>query len=146
MSDAQPGRCLRIALSVVCALLALPCMAAAAAPPNDDFANARTLASTLPVSDTGTNDEATKEAGEPEPSAPLIAASVWWQWTAPAAGTVTISLCGSDFEPFLAVYTGASIAGLTALSTSDDACAGVPGQPARHGGRQLQDPGQRLRR
>lgn len=49
-----------------CAVIAIGAGPAMAAPPaNDNFANATTLASATSVSITGTNNEATLEAGEP---------------------------------------------------------------------------------
>ena len=117
------------ALTAICALLAaLPASAAAAPPANDDFASAKTLpAGPLPVSDTSTNVEATREASEPGHGfgGPAEAASVWWKWTPAASQTVTIDTCGSDFDTLLAVYTGAAIDSLTRVATSDDACNGT---------------------
>lgn len=60
------GRAGLLALSAICALLAaLPATAAAVAPSNDDFANAITLAGPLPMTDTGTNAEATGRRASP---------------------------------------------------------------------------------
>lgn len=114
-----------MAVSVACVLLALPAAASAAPPANDDFANAIVLPSLLPVlTVTGTNVEATIEADEPAPLDLPIDASMWWQWTAPATGTVTISLCASNFDTVLGVYTGTTVVALTPLSSSDDSCGG----------------------
>jgi Ca2+-binding RTX toxin-like protein len=115
-----------MAIGAACALLSLPAAAAAAPPPNDNFANATVLPSPLPVTVTATNVEATKEPGEPTPVGTTTVASVWWQWVAPATGTVTISLCvGTDFDTVLGVYTGTAVNALTSLSTSDDSCGGL---------------------
>src|SRR6266853_2081800 len=67
-----------------------------AASVNDNFASA-TVISGSSVTATGSNVGATKEAGEPN----IISASpgghsVWWFWTAPASGSVTVSLAGSS--------------------------------------------------
>ena len=91
----------------------------AQAPANDNFADAFDLTSeTLPALSISTTVGATPEAGEPNHTAALgfgnIAAnSVWWRWTAPADGEVTILLDGEgeteiDFEAVLAVYSGPS--------------------------------------
>ncbi|MDH4171698.1 MAG: hypothetical protein OEW42_19110, partial [Acidimicrobiia bacterium] len=62
-------------------------------PPNDNLANAATLGPALPATDTENNTCATAEAGEPShdnlsPNPPSH--SLWWQWTAPANGSVTV--------------------------------------------------------
>jgi len=70
---------------------------------------------------TGTNIGATRETGEPihDPAGNPGASSVWYQWQAPASGSVTITTVGSDvdFDTLLAVYTGNAVNGLTACST-----------------------------
>ena len=52
-----------------------------------------------------------------------MSGAIWWQWTAPASGTVEVNTFGSDFDTVLGVYTGSSLADLTAVDggTSDDA-------------------------
>ncbi len=47
--------------------------------------------------------------------------TVWWQWTAPADGPVDIRTEGSNFDTFLAVYTGSSLASLQLVGNNDDA-------------------------
>src|SRR6188768_822273 len=85
--------------------------ASAAAPANDDFANAAAL-SGLPANATGTNVDATTEPGEPEPTVSIgevpSGHSVWWNWTAPSDGDVTVDTCASDIETSMAVFTGNS--------------------------------------
>ena len=103
------GRASRMTLCAVFALLALPAAATAAPPPNDNFANAIALPGTVPASTTGTNVEATFETGEVVPLYEVNAASVWWSWTAPATQNVTLSLCGSDFDTVLGVFTGTAV-------------------------------------
>ena len=70
---------------------------------------------------TGTIVNATGQAGEPDHvgvSAPF--ASVWFRWTAPASGPVTIDTCGSGFDTTLAVYTGSAVDALTEVASNDD--------------------------
>ncbi len=105
--------------------------ASAAAPANDDFANAAAL-SGLPANATGTNVDATTESGEPEhtdfPSGNPGEHSVWWSWTAPSDGDITVGTCGSDFDTLLAVYTGSSVEALTRVARNDTAfgsCGGT---------------------
>jgi hypothetical protein len=106
----------------------------AAAPSNDDFANAAAL-SGLPANATGTNVNATTESGEPEHTDPAwlgsvtpAGHSVWWSWTAPSDGDVTLDTCGSSFDTLLAVYTGNNIHALTPVKYNDtafDGCGGI---------------------
>jgi hypothetical protein len=74
-------------------------------PANDDFAGAQVLSGRLPISVTGTNVDATREAGEPEHPAtqsPFIHAipstSVWYGWTPRQSGQVVIETCGSPLS------------------------------------------------
>jgi hypothetical protein len=95
--------------------------AAAAAPDNDNFASAAELQG-REASASGTNKDATKEAGEPNHAAKAGGASVWYRWTAPASGKATISTCDSDFDTLLAVYTGSAVNALTGVAANDDTC------------------------
>ena len=63
---------------------------------------------------------ATKEPGEPDHANQRGGTSLWWSWTAPASGTVTISTAGSNFDTILAVYTGNALNDLTAVAANDD--------------------------
>jgi|GEM_PF-840745 len=89
-------------------------------PPNDAFAN-RIGLSGVAASATGTNENATAETGEPDHSGTAAAVrSVWWTWTAPANGPVTLDTIGSSFDTLLAVYTGAAVDALTLRASDDD--------------------------
>lgn len=87
-------------------------------PANDNFAN-RIVLSGATATGNSLTDAATAESGEPIHHNPSSRKTVWWSWTAPAAGTVTISTIGSNFDTVLAIYTGNSLGSL-ALVTSDD--------------------------
>ena len=107
--------------------------ASAAAPANDDFANASALTG-LPAGATGTNVDATTESGEPEPWENTPGGhSVWWTWTAPADGDVTVDTCGSDFDTLLAVYTGDSVAALTTVAFNDNEISAAAADPTGGG-------------
>ena len=82
------------------------------APANDNFANSITLTGSS-TSAGGSNALATKETGEPNHGGNAGGKSVWWSWTAPAAGNVTINTNGSNFSTLLGVYTGSSVDALT---------------------------------
>ena len=92
---------------------------------NDNFADRTTLSGTA-ITTTGSNVGATKEAGEPSHAGSAGGKSVWWTWTAPTSGTVTIDTLGSSFDTLLAVYTGSSVSSLTAVpgGSNNDSPAG----------------------
>ena len=86
---------------------------------HNDFANAELLigATVLSQGDTRGTD---KELTEPEHAGNPGGRSVWFQWTAPTNGNLTISTAGSGFDTLLAVYQGDSVDGLTELAANDD--------------------------
>ena len=97
---------------------------AASRSPNDAFADRFMLEGLTPTA-TGTNIDATAETGEPVHHGVGGGKSVWWTWTAPASGTVTVETVGSDFDTVLAVYDGSDVASLTRLVSNDDIDYGV---------------------
>ncbi len=86
---------------------------------NDNFAN-RFLLTGASTNTTGDNSTATKEAFEPNHAGDSGGNSLWWTWTAPSSGAVTISTAGSDFDTLLGVYTGTTVGALTTVSSNDD--------------------------
>jgi hypothetical protein len=46
---------------------------------------------------------------------------LWWKWTAPVSGPVTIDTSGSSFDTFLAVYRGKAVNALTLIAENDNA-------------------------
>jgi sugar lactone lactonase YvrE len=88
-------------------------------PANDAFANAIALTGTN-FNVTGTNIGATKERNEPNHAGNSGGHSVWWSWTAPVNGTMTLNTFGSSFDTLLAVYTGSSVSALTPVVSDDD--------------------------
>ena len=93
-----------------------------AAPANDAF-SAALLLSGRQLSVSGSNDEATKEPGEPNHAGESGGASIWYEWTAPAAGRTTVSTCATPtLNTVLAVYTGAAVDALTQVAANDNAC------------------------
>src|SRR5439155_685200 len=110
------GRAVAVAL-VAGLVVALP--AYATAPNNDNFAAAQAISGTS-GSVTGTNVEATKEAGEPNHAGNAGGKSVWYSWTAPASGQATINTAGSNFDTLLGVYRGTGVSALTLVGSNDD--------------------------
>ncbi|MDP2822670.1 MAG: IPTL-CTERM sorting domain-containing protein [Sulfuritalea sp.] len=91
----------------------------AARPANNAFAGRIALGATGGAT-TGSNRLAGKESGEPAHAGNAGGRSVWWSWTAPAGGQVTIDTHGSGFDTLLAVYTGSSVAALAAVAANDN--------------------------
>lgn len=88
-------------------------------PPNDFFADAANLGSggTAPI--TGRNIDASTEQGEP--TCCSTSATVWYRWTAPAAGAYRVDTCGSDFKTHLKVLQGTSVTALESLAENSGA-------------------------
>ena len=105
---------------LVCAGLALSLTLGtrAAIPENDHFA-ARIALFGSPLTTTGNNVGATKEPGEPDPGF-LAGNSVWWTWTAPVSGQLTVTTAGSSFDTMLTVCTGNTVSNLTVLGFNDN--------------------------
>ena len=94
-----------------------------AQPANDDFSNA-SIVSNWSGSVTGSTFGASKEFGEPLHAGNFGGASIWFSWQAPASGKFTFDTIDSDFDTLLAVYTGASVSGLTVVASDDDISSG----------------------
>jgi uncharacterized delta-60 repeat protein len=94
-------------------------------PPNDNFS-----AATVLTGDSGStnvdNTSATAESGEPNHAGLLPSKSVWYQWTAPSDGEVTLDTLGSmdinsnNLDTVLGVYTGNNLATLNQVAANDD--------------------------
>lgn len=111
-------------------------------PANDNFASATVLnlSGNQSVSVKGYNTNATKEQGDPRQGDNPGGRSVWWRWTAPSDGSVTLDTgkqspttqttdvitgMSSYFDTTLGVYTGTTLSGLTRLAENDDIDPGV---------------------
>jgi Ca2+-binding RTX toxin-like protein len=95
---------------------------------NDNFENAKTLSGTSFFT-TGLNVNGTKQTGELNHAGNSGGKSIWWSWTAPSSGAVTVSTAGSSFDTLLGVYTGSSVSGLATVSSNNNDPAG--GQSSR---------------
>jgi hypothetical protein len=131
----------------------IPASAAqAAAPANDNFADAATLTEVAgPQAATAyDNVDATIEAGEPNPAnagkasdcstytaRPDCGASVWFTFTPSTTGNYTIQTCdqGTDSDTVLGVYTGAAVGSLTSVATNDDGSGTCFGGSSAYGSR-----------
>ncbi len=93
--------------------------------PNDNFAaRAPLVGDYLEV--TANNTVATTEIGEPDHAGLSAGASLWWTWTAPTNGWVTLSSRHGAFTPCFAIYRGADLTSLGLVGFSPVKCA-VPG-------------------
>ena len=96
----------------------------AAGSANDKFSNG-VLLTVDSGSTLGSNVQAGKESGEPNHAGNPGGASIWWQWVAPANGSLSVDTAGSDFDTVLGVYTGNLINILTEVASDDDAGPGT---------------------
>ena len=94
-------------------------------PVNDDFANALPLVG-LAADVAASTTAATQEPCEPVHDDNYYDPSVWYTWTAPASGGVTIDTAGSDFPTVLGIYTGDTLCDLTRVVVERLTGAGVP--------------------
>ena len=132
MQDLSLGGSLvrRTAAAAVAALVVatISAASASAAPPaNDNFANAQTLTGST-ASAAGTTVEATRENASGEPDSCTGADcpgfegghTVWYSWTAPFSGTVTLDTCTAAIDSVLAVYTGSALNALTRVVNNNN--------------------------
>lgn len=85
-------------------------------PPNDNFANATDLNGASKITVVATNVVASKEPGEPNIAGGVGGHSVWWKWTAPANGVVTVNTKGSTFATLLEAFTGSALTNLSPVA------------------------------
>ena len=104
----------------------------AAGPDNDTFANRTILKSADEVLQVYLLD-ATQEPGEPNHApAPLVShASIWWEWTAPGDGVLSLNPLGG--QPQFAVYRGDSLGGLQLQTRSQPFDGRMPAISVRAG-------------
>jgi uncharacterized repeat protein (TIGR01451 family) len=99
-------------------------LGAAVRPINDLFVNRIGLSGNSGAA-SGSSNNATREAGEPNHAGNPGGASVWWKWSAPASGQFSVNTAGSSFTTLLAVYTGTSVGSLTPVASTTNGVTGV---------------------
>ena len=93
-------------------------------PFNDVLANALELIGASGGTTTN-NANATLEPGEPLHAGKQGGKSVWYFFTAPSDGLLSLTTSNSTFDTLLAVYTGTRVDRLTALGANDDEPSGA---------------------
>ena len=100
--------------------------ALAAAPGNDNFADAFIITGAT-GSTSGSNVEASLETDEPDHYGGMLGHSIWWSWTATADATMSFNTLGStrvdttdEMDTILAAYSGSNLTSLTKLAVNDD--------------------------
>ena len=88
-------------------------------PANDDFSD-RIAVVPGTILTTGSNQAATQQSGEPINPDEAGGKTVWWEWTAAASESVTITTLGSSYDTTLAIYSGDTLAGLSLVGSNDD--------------------------
>lgn len=97
----------------------------------DNIEDAIDLGSAIQYTTNLSNAAATTQKSEPRHADKIGGHSVWFKWTAPAAGSLAVSTRGSSFDTLLAAYTGA-VSALTPFSqlqtvaSNDDDPANAP--------------------
>ena len=88
-------------------------------PANDDFAAAAPITG-LPASANGSTIAATSEPFEPSHGDVGPQSSVWYRWTAPSNGTVTLD-CEPAYQSVVAVYSGSELSNLVQIASQSGA-------------------------
>jgi hypothetical protein len=97
----------------------LDVLAAQGPPANDGFSAATTL-SGISGGLSAWNFNATVQSGEPAHAGVTGGHSLWWAWTAPVSGTLSLNTQGSAIDTLLGVYGGTSVSSLQTLASDDD--------------------------
>ena len=84
-------------------------------PPNDDFASRIPLLGNS-LSFSNSNFAATSQPGEPVHGGGGERRTLWWTWTAPDEGTLTLKAHGQKFHGAIAVYTNNSLTNLKKIA------------------------------
>lgn len=92
----------------------------ATSPPTNDLFAARLPLTGASGAVAASTAFASREPGEPAHAGNAGGASVWFRWTAPASGQVTLDTHGSAFDTLLGVYTGSAPDALALVAQNDN--------------------------
>lgn len=122
----------RLGITAWLCLAGVAALAQVGPPPNDNFANALVLTGSF-GSVTNDNTFATAEPFEPSHAGFVPSSTMWYKWTAPADGEVSLDTIGSTvvvdngltyttnfLDTVVAVYTGNELRLLTQVAANDD--------------------------
>jgi hypothetical protein len=113
-------------LIAVVATTAFATSAFAAAPPNDNFANATAFVDGSRAGKDVSFTDATREPGEPTVAGSDTDHTVWFKWKATANGLMRPSTCAENSDATdgasLAVYSGGAVSSLTNLVGDHENC------------------------
>jgi len=96
----------------------LAAVAATGQPTNDNFEH-RAVINGANVIVSGTLSNATIEADEPLVAGISSGQTAWWSWTAPSNGILVLAPSAATFSPFLTVFTGDELTGLTLVASNN---------------------------
>ena len=88
-------------------------------PANDDFADATWSAVRCHGRSTTICSRGRSSPTNPRASLPFRLTTVWYAWTAPTTGPMTIETCGSEITTHIGVFTGAAVDALTTRSSEN---------------------------
>ena len=117
--DVAAGTAYQIAVAGKAGATGFTALHLAQIPPNESFARAITLTGNS-VQIAGNNLNATREAGEPDPTGTGGGHTVWYKWTAPATGHFVLNAYSAEMDTVAAVYTGTSLGGLVTVASNDN--------------------------
>ena len=101
------------------------------AAPTNDVCTAAKLIPTNTLSEAFSTTTFTQDSNEPQPCGPGIGNTAWYKFVAPSAGTASISLCSSNYDTVLAVYTGACGSFTNKYCNDDTAGCGASGTASK---------------
>ncbi|MGE5377504.1 MAG: matrixin family metalloprotease, partial [Bacteroidota bacterium] len=111
-------------------------LAASAAPVNDNFVNAyQKTITTLPYADNLDTTGATVEPNDPTVPVPCDGKmlyrgdnTVWYKYSPLTSQTIYMDTLGTDYDTYIAVWTGAALTNLNFVACDDDTSAGFESQ------------------
>ncbi len=88
-------------------------------PSNDAFGGAASLAGWAPATQKATTAFATEQTGESSQSGCSMKNTLWYRYTPPADGYLTVDLAGSDTKGVVSLWRGTSVDGLSPVACDD---------------------------
>src|SRR5690606_23277017 len=86
-------------------------------PVNDNFADSIVIPAAVPVDQSGSNVNSSVESGEPK-HGDDDGSTIWYRWTAPAAGSYKISQAAGGPDLGIDIYTGSTLKALSKVASN----------------------------